>query len=200
MSDLVEKLRATADDTDAVDNSSVSYLLEDAAEEIERLRLTDVEREAVQRAVKDETDFGFGYTADALQSLLDRLSRDGDCPAPDNGTNADTVGRTLARRITGLKSTLEEHWVAAERADSEYRAEIAILRSDNSRRADLEVGLREGVEQLQVEVRRLESVIAATQPTLTDEEREAVEHAADLIDAKTCGDSSALRSLLERLK
>jgi hypothetical protein len=36
-------------------------------------------------------------------------------------------------------------------------------------------------------------------PALTSEEREAVERAADLIDAKTCGDSSALRSLLERL-
>jgi len=34
---------------------------------------------------------------------------------------------------------------------------------------------------------------------LTDEERKAVEQAADLIDAKTCGDSATLRSLLERL-
>jgi hypothetical protein len=33
---------------------------------------------------------------------------------------------------------------------------------------------------------------------LTDEERAAVERAADLIDAKTCGDSSTLRGLLER--
>ena len=35
--------------------------------------------------------------------------------------------------------------------------------------------------------------------TLTDAEREAVERAADLIDAKTCGDSATLRGLLERL-
>ena len=35
--------------------------------------------------------------------------------------------------------------------------------------------------------------------TLTDAEREAVERAADLIDAKTCGDSATLRALLERL-
>ena len=35
--------------------------------------------------------------------------------------------------------------------------------------------------------------------TLTDEERAAFERAADLIDAKTCGDSATLRSLLERL-
>jgi hypothetical protein len=39
----------------------------------------------------------------------------------------------------------------------------------------------------------------AKQDTLTDEEREAIEHAADLIDAKTCGDYSALRSLLGRV-
>ena len=44
------------------------------AAEVERLRLTDVERAAIERAVKDETDFGFGYTADVLQSLLERLS------------------------------------------------------------------------------------------------------------------------------
>lgn len=36
--------------------------------------------------------------------------------------------------------------------------------------------------------------------TLTDSEREAVEQAADLIDAKTCGDPATLRSLLERTK
>ena len=34
---------------------------------------------------------------------------------------------------------------------------------------------------------------------LTDAERKAVERAADLIDAKTCGDSPTLRGLLERL-
>jgi hypothetical protein len=74
MSDLVEKLRSTADDTDAVENASVAYLLEEAAAEIERLRLTDVELAAVQRAVNDEDDFGLVYTADVLQSLLQRLS------------------------------------------------------------------------------------------------------------------------------
>jgi hypothetical protein len=68
MNDIVERLRVTADDTDAVENSSVAYLLEDAAAEIERLRkapcphvvgattqycsltpftLTDEEREAI---------------------------------------------------------------------------------------------------------------------------------------------------------
>ena len=44
----------------------------------------------------------------------------------------------------------------------------------------------------------LESEIARLR--LTDEEREAVERAADLIDAKTCGDSSTLRAMLERLR
>jgi len=33
---------------------------------------------------------------------------------------------------------------------------------------------------------------------ITDEEREAIEIAADLIDAKTCGDPAILRGLLER--
>jgi hypothetical protein len=45
------------------------------------------------------------------------------------------------------------------------------------------------VEWLLEEVRRR---------TLTDEEREAIERAADLVDAKTCGDPATLRGLLER--
>jgi hypothetical protein len=44
------------------------------AAEVQRLRLTDSERAAIERAVKDENDFGLVYTADVLQSLLDRLS------------------------------------------------------------------------------------------------------------------------------
>lgn len=38
------------------------------------------------------------------------------------------------------------------------------------------------------------------QPTLTDEERIAVEHCCDVIDAKAYGDSATLRRLLERTK
>ena len=72
-------------------------------------------------------------------------------------------------------------------------------------------------ELLAAEVRRLRAAIAALadqdatlsvqggnvivtmDATLTVEERAAVERAADLIDAKTCGDSATLRLLLERL-
>jgi hypothetical protein len=36
-------------------------------------------------------------------------------------------------------------------------------------------------------------------PRLTDAEREAIERAADLVDAKTCGDPATLRGLLERM-
>ncbi len=111
------------------------------------------------------------------------LSWNSHCPAPDNAANADTVGSKLARRITGLQPMLE------------YREQIAILKSDNNRRADLEVGLREGVETLQAEVRRLEDVIAAREPTLTDAEREAIEHFAHANWAM----SPVLRGLLERL-
>jgi hypothetical protein len=43
------------------------------AAEVERLRLTDVERAAIERAMKDENDFGMVYTADVLKWLLERL-------------------------------------------------------------------------------------------------------------------------------
>ena len=51
MDDIVEDLRATAGDTDAVENASVARLLEKAADEIERLRLTRGERRALEFAV-----------------------------------------------------------------------------------------------------------------------------------------------------
>ena len=70
-----------------------------------------------------------------------------------------------------------------------------------------------GFDQMRAEIDRLHAVndrlraeterwrAKAFNPvTLTDAEREAVERAADLIDNKTCGDSSTLRALLERTK
>ena len=48
------------------------------------------------------------------------------------------------------------------------------------------------------EIERLRQVVE--QKNLTDEELEAVENAADVIDAKTCGNAATLRGLLERTK
>jgi hypothetical protein len=66
------------------------------------------------------------------------------------------------------------------------------------------------IESLRLAIRRLAeqdatlsvcdgAVTVTMDATLTVEEREAVENAADLIDAKTCGDPATLRSLLARL-
>ena len=143
----------------------------------------------------------------------------------------------------------DEAVAAVERMGKDWREqleqaadEIAILRADNSRRANLEQGLRDGIvrlsahvdcpaqdnaanrdntpttlatpsegsEQIERTLHDEERVSLCSEkgaigetpnaPTLTDAEREAIERAADLIDAKTCGDSSTIRSLLERLK
>ena len=40
--------------------------------EVARLRLTDQERAAIERAAKDENEHGLVYTADVLESLLER--------------------------------------------------------------------------------------------------------------------------------
>ena len=58
---------------------------------------------------------------------------------------------------------------------------------------------------LSAEVRRLQAVIAASEPTLTDAEREAIEWAAEMMEVGSLpnslnrGDARVLRSLLERL-
>jgi len=50
---------------------------------------------------------------------------------------------------------------------------------------------------LAAEVRRLRTVIAAGEPTLTAEERKAIDFAADFLDDRQVADT--LRSLLQRL-
>ena len=121
MSDIVTRLR----DWRSVHLARLHLLMDEAADEmerlradwpeqldaahseIERLRLTDVERSAVERAVKDETEHGLVYTADRLQSMLDRLSGGGDCPASDNAAHEDNNERLAAlQALTDLDEEL----------------------------------------------------------------------------------------------
>lgn len=102
MNDIVEQLRYAADDTDAVKNASVAYLLEHAAGEIEllrgyrdeaeadaavarllveRLRLTDAEREDLAmwlaeclRQCSAATDGGNEELADRWQGRANRAA------------------------------------------------------------------------------------------------------------------------------
>lgn len=119
---------------------------------------------------------------------MERLSANGDCPVADNGANEDNDERLAAlRALTAVDEELgmprrtpdtlatpshgiEQNWCTLT------DAERVSLRSENT-------AIYENPNA----------------PTLTDEERAAVERAADLIDAKTCGDSATLRALLERL-
>ncbi len=70
MSDLTDRLRRWAISTDAV---PASDLMEEAADEIERLRLTDEEREAVKFAVATADDYHDDNVAATLRGLLERL-------------------------------------------------------------------------------------------------------------------------------
>jgi len=72
MSDIVERLRRW---THAVDAAPASDLMDEAAAEIERLRLTDAEREAVIVALIELRALSMSETnhSDALRSILARL-------------------------------------------------------------------------------------------------------------------------------
>lgn len=76
MSDLVQRLRDSVRACRALDRSA---LLAEAADEIERLRLTDAEREAVEAAARiidayDDDMDGFSSGAAAtLRGLLERM-------------------------------------------------------------------------------------------------------------------------------
>lgn len=78
MEDIVERLRFAADDTDAVENASVAYLLEEAASELARLRITDAERKALEWAEAHAQSLSASQTAykhaDTLRGLLERMT------------------------------------------------------------------------------------------------------------------------------
>jgi len=95
MNDIVAQLRYAADDTDAVKNASIAYLLEHAAGEIEllrgyrdaaesdaaishllvdRLRLTDAEREAISEACESVKLVGTEKCYATLRGLLARCA------------------------------------------------------------------------------------------------------------------------------
>lgn len=100
-----------------------------------------------------------------------------------------------SQEIADLRRESETH---PDNVGKKLAQEIAILRSDISRRADLEQGLIAGVSHLQEEVRRLE------------EERESLERAIDAlhgVDDMSAGASgrdyaaaATLRSLLDGRK
>ena len=171
MKDLVTRLRTWVHAVDAV---PASDLMDQAADEIERLRGY---RDAA------EADLAVAMTAaDRLKATITSLSG-------DRGL-FQNLARQFAEHATRAKKRIEEL--------------EAIRRSNNNLRADLEAGLQDGVVRLQNEVRRLEGVIAARQPTLTDEEREAVEFFSTMAWPKESQQIKAraamLRSLLERTK
>jgi hypothetical protein len=90
--DIVTRLRNWR----TVHLARLHLLMDEAADEMERLRNGAIEW-------RDQLEIA----ADEVERLRQGLSQKNDCPAPDNGAKQDTVGRTLARRITGLQSTLE---------------------------------------------------------------------------------------------
>jgi hypothetical protein len=75
VTDIVTRLRRW---THAVDAAPASDLMDEAADEIERLRLTDEEREAIKAGISACEDIVYGgatdqEAADTMRRLLDRL-------------------------------------------------------------------------------------------------------------------------------
>ena len=86
---------------------------------------------------------------------------------------------------------------------------LAAVKADAPIQRALVVSAAAEIERLRFAIRRIAEqdatlsvcegdVTVTVDAALTDAEREAVERASDLIDNKTCGDSSTLRGLLER--
>jgi hypothetical protein len=120
---------------------------------------------------------------------MERLSRGSDCPESDNAANGDTVGRTLARRITGLQSTLE-----VAKLQEEVRRLEGVIAARDAAEAD--------EERFSLCSETWAIGEKPTVPTLTDEEREAVSWCVEMAlhSATDCvAEVRTLRGLLERL-
>ena len=98
---------------------------------------------------------------------------------------SDFATRLRQTRADMLGTDDEQHYWDCQDAASHIELLEAAYKSSGSALAVIDGGFKNAVAEIQ----RLR---------LTDAEREAVERAADLIDNKTCGDSSTLRGLLER--
>ena len=85
--------------------------------------------------------------------------------------------------VTRLRNWRDVHLARLHILMGEAADEMARLRSDNSRRANLEQGLRDGIVRLR----------------LTDVERAAVEECVRFAYPATHPTAATLRSLLERL-
>ena len=104
-------------------------LLDEAADEIERLRLTDLEREAIERAADwlyrwQETHGYHSSENGDLATLRSMLSRIGDCPVPENAANDDNefVRKTGGDFGQPTLTDEERAVLLAIESDAAYRA------------------------------------------------------------------------------
>jgi hypothetical protein len=155
MSDIVERLRNWR----SVHLARLHLRMEEAADEMERLRLTAEEREAVENCIYASERIGDDWSdkqAALLRGLLERLGpaanstpiHRNDCGESRTGSDGETAGEEAAectvqsekcpqrdRLVRSLESRLEELRTASDQADAEYREEIARLRLTDADRA-----------------------------------------------------------------
>jgi hypothetical protein len=125
MSDIVERLRNWRN----VHLTQLRYVMESAADEIERLRLTDLEREAIERAADwlyrwQETHGYHSSENGDLAMLRSLLSRIGDCPVPENAANDDNESVRKTGGDFGQPTLTDEERAVllAIESDAAYRA------------------------------------------------------------------------------
>lgn len=250
MSDIVERLRNWR----TVHLTQLRYLLESAADEIERLRLsaradfpepenatnegkvfspqnmtllTSEERDVLRevcRVYSDEDDVGCNEIAYVIDRILERLGgaanstpiHRNDCGESRTGSDDEAAGEEAAKCTVPSEKCPER-----ERVNNNPATPDSLTLTDAEREAvawtiDLGEGNVYDIQNFQWEAEAIadallknEGVIAKavplyrhTQPTLTDEDREAVEYFAAFHRSPREADANAaatLRSLLERL-
>lgn len=138
-------------------------------------------------ALDQKLELEYGLTGNPLIKAQPRKAAKTDTTQPRNGTpaNGSVPGECSFRDSRNANEPVA--WlVAGAEYDTGCEYEYVSL-------------VRESTEAAAKAGGTVTPLYASPPPLLTDEEREALEKACDVIDNKTCGDSTTLRKLLERM-
>lgn len=208
--DIVYRLRKWTVSVNAV---PCGDLMDEAADEIERMRLEATirdepracppgGRDPVQQSVLDALDLAQSLLFDISVSVnANGIGKKRDLIACVRAATfcSDDARKTLHAAADALwRERLRQRQIAATcRPNGETATDQTAAPAPAADGTDWPTS---GAGVCPYVVGRTTQYCSLTPFTLTDEERVAVESAADLIDAKTCGDPAVLRSLLERTK
>jgi hypothetical protein len=133
IADIARRLRQTRANMLGTEDEDHYWDCHEAAAEIERLRLTDAERQAIDWAAYAAEQWYEHTAAETLRGLLERMSGNGDCRGADNPTIQDNPDRSkpIAKCEPDSPQAIADARLAALQALAELDEELGLPRTPN---------------------------------------------------------------------